>query len=304
MPLPSVGGVSTRTRELKDWQHERAVLLPGVDACALDDQRLMRELRRIESQARLRALAIRQRKEQQQQQRLPSPELAMLRAASEELSAAQIGQEAIDWIDAAAERAADDYIGFMANLVAAREYVEDLQNEQGLVRASVSKFGPTSLVRRVDADLGPAPTAAQLEYCTLARAHRPTVWAAFCRALRFRLRQRYFQDDGGSYSRSWQASREWRVAMRLQQLNKRLNGGATDGMSRRQARELRSIEYRMQAARTRRLNDQQGDENVARPDGAEGRGGGAGGGVRAWHMRPTRKQRAAMATTRSGASLG
>ena len=95
--------------------------------------------------------------------------------------------------------------------------------------------------------LGPAPEDARFEHCTLARAHRPTVWGAFESAVSNKLQQRAYRLEGGSRARGWTASGEWRVLSKLGRIGQAKHPSGAAG--RRQARALRSLEYRIEAAR-------------------------------------------------------
>jgi hypothetical protein len=250
----SVNGkpVTTSQKEAKEWHSRDAIFLPGVSACPLEDEALMRELRAIDERARLRALAARQRQEQQGKVELPelSHEFALMSLATEPLEAQHVGEATVDWIQCAADQSARDYLEFVSTLLEAREYIEALQTERGLLRATLGKFGPYSLMRRVDALLGPAPAAADFSCCTLARAHRPTVWHAFASAVRLQLMQLEYRLEGGQRTRSYRSRTEWRLLTKLGEVGQAQRRSSASGPEgRRQARALRSLQYR-QAARS------------------------------------------------------
>lgn len=243
---------TTRGKEVKEWHTVNAIFLPGVFSDALDDEQLMLELRAIDERAATRALAARQLREQQQQRKPELPELsrrfALMQVATEPLDALHLGELTIDWIESAAERCAADYLSLIGSLLEAREYVEELQTERGLLTATVGKFGPYSLMRRMDDALGPAPSTAPESFAssTLARAHRPTIWKAFSGAVSRALQQQAFRSDGGQRTGSWRARPEWRVLVKLGEIGQPANKKRTRGpkQNRRQERVLRSLQYK------------------------------------------------------------
>lgn len=285
---PRSSPAAARTSETVRWEQRNAVLLPGREVASnlQADAALMEELVRIDERARLRALAVRQRLDA-----LPAeydPHLEMMCRLTSPLDRRHVSEATLSWIADAAEQVASDYLEFMAALVEASEYLEEL-TEKDLLRAVVPKFGPPEVMRRVNGLLGPAPEAAEARYATLARVHRPTVWSAFLGAAAHALRGRAFRTSGGCTDRGWSACKEWRV---LSKLDERAQGlvrrnaraasgggghgqGSAQGLSRRQ-RERRDLEYKLEAARRQRLDGEGGGE-----DGS--------GGAR-WQ--PTRKQRA------------
>ena len=239
---------TTRGNEAKDWHLKDAVFLPGVFNCPLADEALLCELRAIDERARLKALAVRQRLEQPGNVELPelAREFEMMRSATLPLEAQHVGEETISWIQDAAEQCAADYLEFVGALLEAREYIEALQTERGMLKATLGKFGPYSLMRRVDELLGPAPAEARFACCTLARAHRPTVWHAFCSEVRRKLEQQEYRLAGGHRTRSYRSRTEWRLITRLSELGqpKRVGETVRGAGGRREARALRSLQYK------------------------------------------------------------
>ena len=219
---PGVSPGTTKREETSTW-HERnnANMIPGrADSCALDDINLMEELIAIDKRARLRALAV-----QQRLRNMPpefDPEWELMCAQPSPLTGAQIGEANVEWIGNAAATVADDYLEFMASLIEASDYLDQLHTEKALLRACVPKFGPPATMRRVNLILGPSPAAADTQLATLARVHRPTVWSEFLSAVAFALQVRAYRTSGGSKDRRWSDCKEWRVLSRLDERAKSL----------------------------------------------------------------------------------
>ena len=258
VPLGSPGEApaSSKLNEEHSWQQRRnGYLLPGRQvACDLDDEALMAELVAIDRQAKLRALTHQQRCDLLLRESPgTNPELQRLSAMTTALTRQQIGDATIDWLSDAVAGEADSYISFIGSLIDASEYIEELQTEAGLLRATLPKFGALPLLSRVNRMLCPAPTE-DIAVATLARVHRPTVWGLFCDAVAYELELRSFRDEGGTRTRSWQAGKEWRLLTKLTekmrgQLKSTPAPQGSGGNSRKTRRELRSLEYRIAARR-------------------------------------------------------